>query len=102
MDEPQRSAIMVSYQVLGDQAETVSTKMRSDLMSGLDPADLIVAGGRDFAANMTLEQAAFALSVVLMRQAQKAPKKAASPRKKTSVPARRTTTATVREAPDAA
>lgn len=95
MEEPQRTKILESYQILCAQIDTVIERARADFASGQPLEDLLAGGGADFAKNASVESLAFAVTCMILREAKKPVRKT----RKTAVPAKRPRSA--RKVPDA-
>lgn len=85
MEEPQRTKILESFQILNAQFDESVLRARANLQEGWALEDLIAGGIAEFSKGDVGELAA----VVICRLLREAKKPAPKPRKKTAVIARR-------------
>lgn len=85
MEEPQRTRILESFQILNSQFDVSVDRGRADLQAGLPLEDLIAGGIAEF-SEATPESLA---AVLICRMLKEARKPVPKPRKKTAIPARR-------------
>ncbi len=85
MEEPQRTQILESFQILNSQFDTSVDRARADLQSGL-PLENLIAGS---VAEFSKASPDYKAAVIACRILKEAKKPVPKPRKKTAIPARR-------------
>lgn len=89
MEEPNRSKILKSYEILCGQWDETVARARENVAAGTDDADIIAFEGGALLAHegQTIDNLAFTLAAVMLKQAKESPRVKGA--RKAAVPAKR-------------
>jgi hypothetical protein len=89
MEEPNRSKILKSYEILCGQWDETVARARENVAAGTDDADIIAFEGGALLAHegQTIDNLAFTLAAVMLKQAKESPRVRGA--RKAAVPAKR-------------